>query len=596
MRARSRATVGWLIFGMSAAAFAVAACRPNETRPDPQFAQGWSPEQQTRWYSATQGSRLMPVAWFRALEQANVEQPFADPANLARFRLLPGAANNLPVGFAIDDGDDSQLGVTKLRWFEGQSPKEHWVGLNCSTCHTAQIEYGGKDLRIDGGPSLFDYQSFVEELDRALVAAHDDAGKFDRFAAKVLSGKDSPANRTLLKDALGKLIAWERRVEAINDTPLRYGYGRVDAFGHIFNKVALFNGAAEPTPNPADAPVSYPHLWDIYRHDRLQWNGIVTNARLPLGGERYLDYGALGRNAGEVIGVFGDVVTKPGNGLDGYTSSLQAKNLIDLEMQLSTLKAPKWPTALFGALDDTDAKRAMIDSGRQIFDQRCASCHANQPGTAPHKVEIVPLRADDKNATDPWMACNAITYRTATGNLKDTPKGYFGSGEKFGAEAALDDQLETVVKGAMLGKKFQIAGHALSVVFGGGGKPRVVIEETFNPALVLAACYAANSPFMAYKSRPLDGIWATAPYLHNGSVANLYELLLPPAQRRKSFRVGTRSYDPALVGYSLRDDAPGNGFVFDTSLRGNSNAGHDYGAGSLTTEQRQALLHYLKTL
>jgi hypothetical protein len=149
----------------------------------------------------------------------------------------------------------------------------------------------------------------------------------------------------------------------------------------------------------------------------------------------------------------------------------------------------------------------------------------------------------------------------------------------------------------MLGKKGQIIAQTARVFFGVGGRPRVVIEEVPNPrTLILQACFAANSPFMAYKARPLDGIWATAPYLHNGSVPNLYELLLPPTQRSKTFLMGTREYDPVLVGYSTRADAPGNGFTFDTAAIGNSNAGHEYGVGSMTPEQRQALLAYLKTL
>lgn len=586
-----------LVIAAASAAVLVSACTQTASRPQAAWSQGWTPQQQGEWYSATQGSRLLPVAWFRALEQAGSSAPFADPANLARYRLLAGGGNGLPVGVVVDEGDDSDLVVTKLRWFTGQSSKQQWVGLNCAACHTGEVSYGGKSQRIDGGPSLFDYQQFVEDLDAALVATRDDAAKFDRFAKAALAGRDTPKNRDLLRTALGQMIAWEARVEALNATPLRYGYGRVDAFGHIFNKVALYSGAPRPTPNPANAPVSYPFIWDIYRQDKLQWNGIVKNARLSLGGSRYLDYGALGRNAGEVIGVFGEVVTRPGNGLGGYRSSVSADNLIRLETQLSTLKPPPWPTALFGATDDTADKRQRIADGKALFGQHCASCHAEQPGTAQYAVRMVRLTPDDPNATDPWMACNAITYASATGKLAGTPSGYIGGGAKLGTQAPLADMLETTVKGTLVGKKGQIIAQTARVFFGVGGRPHVVVIEGVNPrSATLDACYAANSEFMAYKARPLDGIWATAPYLHNGSVASLYELLLPPAQRRKTFKVGTRSYDPDLVGYSTRDDAPGNSFTFDTSLPGNSNAGHDYGAGALSVEQRRALLAYLKTL
>lgn len=574
----------------------VAACTVTSSGAKPEPVQGWTPDEQQRWYSATQGSRMLPLAWFRALEQAEAQAPFLDRPYLTQFRLLPDGANGLPVGFAIDDNDDSALSVSKLRWFANQGARERWVGLNCSACHTGEVSYAGKPIRIDGGPSLFDYQSFIEALDKAMVATRDDPAKWGRFAKAVLGQRDTPRNRTQLLGAVNRWLEWEERVEKMNDTPLRYGPGRVDAFGHIYNKVALFSGAANPTPNPADAPVSYPFLWDIYRHDKLQWNGIATNSRLKLGGSRYLDYGALGRNSGEVIGVFGDVVARPGNSLRGYHSSIWADNLIRLETQLARLRAPAWPAA-FGALDDTDEKRAMLGEGRRVFGERCQSCHAPQSGTAPYKVTMVPLTANSPNGTDPWMACNAITYRTSTGRLKGTPKGYLGSGEKFGEEAAIADLLETMVKGALVGKKGQIIGQTARVFFGAGGEPRVVIEEVPDiRAEVLKACFEANSPYMAYKARPLDGIWATAPYLHNGSVPNLLELLLPAARRSSRFKVGTRDYDPQVVGYSTRDDAPGNSFTYDTSLTGNSNAGHEYGVGKLTDAERQALLHYLKSL
>ena len=557
----------------------------------------------------------MPLSWLRALEQADDTLPFLAPDNIASLRLLPRPGSSLPIGFAIDDNDSSDLTITKMSWFEGQPATEPWVGLNCAACHTAQIEYGAKQQRVDGGPSLFDFQSFIEMIDRSLHAtlgsatASDIAGqaKWNRFAIAVFAcvklqngcqkvgarlTRDTPANRVKLKTELARLVAWEDRVEHLNATPLRYGYGRVDAFGHIFNKIALFNGATSPTANPADAPVSYPFLWDIYRHDKLQWNGIVQSSRIHLGAHD-LDIGALGRNTGEVIGVFGDVAVRKDAGLAGYKSSIWADNLENLERQLMALKAPAWPTAMLGPSGGD------ITQGRQIFATRCASCHATQPGKAPYNVHMIPLTAASPNGTDPWMACNAIRYKSAPGNLEGTPIAYLGNGPRYdGNDAPIASMLTTTVKGTLAGKKGQIIAQAGRIFLGIDGKPRVVPEvETPNVrAMILAACFAQQSPLMAYKARPLDGIWATAPYLHNGSVPSLYQLLLPPGQRLRSFPVGTRQYDPIAVGYSIDPMAPGNSFLFDTTKVGNSNAGHDYGVGALPAAQRSALLSYLKTL
>ncbi len=574
---------------------AVASCTSYSTAAPQAGWQSWSPQQQSAWYAATQGSRLMPLAWMLALEEPGSSTAFLNPASIAGWRLLPRAdSQRLPVGFVVDDNDDSNLSISKLRWFSGQGSREKWVGMNCSACHTAELHYQGKALRVDGGPSLFDFQSFVEALDtaiRATVTAPDASDKWGRFAKAVLKADDSPANRTQLRAALTQLLAWEDRVEAMNKTPLRYGYGRVDAFGHIYNKVSLFTGAAHPTPNPADAPVSYPHIWDIHWFDKLQWNGIAENQRLG----NALDYGALGRNAGEVLGVFGDIIVKPNAGIGGYTSSIQATNLIALENQLAKLKAPTWPAA-FGTLD-----AAQVAAGKALFVADCQGCHAPLTGTF-QKVTMVPQKPGP-NATDPWMACNAITYRSATGNLQGTTVGYLGSKDKFGADAPVAVMLETTVKGALIYKKVPIVAETGRVFFGAGSTPRVVTEESPDlQGLILAACYASNSPHMAYKARPLDGIWATPPFLHNGSVPTLYDLLLPASQRPKSFMMGTREYDPAKGGYQTTAAAAGNTFQFSTvdangfPISGNSNAGHEYGVAKLTEPQRQQLLAYLKSL
>ena len=107
---------------------------------------------------------------------------------------------------------------------------------------------------------------------------------------------------------------------------------------------------------------------------------------------------------------------------------------------------------------------------------------------------------------------------------------------------------------------------------------------------------------LAYKARPLDGIWATAPYLHNGSVPSLYELLLPPDRRSREFWVGGRDFDPVNVGYAAADPGDGSGFVLRTHddagrvIEGNSNEGHVYGADRFSDDDRRALVEYMKSL
>jgi hypothetical protein len=123
-----------------------------------------------------------------------------------------------------------------------------------------------------------------------------------------------------------------------------------------------------------------------------------------------------------------------------------------------------------------------------------------------------------------------------------------------------------------------------------------------------------------YRARPLNGVWATAPYLHNGSVPSLYWMLMPAAQRPKQFCMGFRDFDPQQVGFHVEaNEAPSckNGETLFTvtgadgkPLHGNSNLGHslegsaaapdEHKAGvigrMLTDEERMDLIEYLKTL
>jgi hypothetical protein len=581
------------------------------------LVQGWSAEQQSSWYEGTQGSRLMPWSWMQALEQAGSDKPFLADDHMAGFRFMPRTTSfgaRLPVGFAIDQRDDSGLSYSRLRWFAAQGNDEKWIGLNCSACHTAQLTHAGQTVTIDGGPSLVDFQAFIEAIDAALVATRADPAKWDRFAAKVLADPKNQTDRGLLEKAVDELIAWEKENERLNRTPARYGYGRLDAFGHIFNKVsqlAVFRmpaPAPRATPNPADAPVSYPFLWDIYRQSRLQWNGIIKSVddkgkvqRLDLGGGHFLDYGALGRNSGEVIGVFGDVVIPPKPGLGGLPSSIDMNNLDRLEVVLRKLEPPKWPTS-FGALN-----QARVDAGRALYEQKgCKGCHTIEaPGTDIYNVVMVLLSRDTQgndnvNNTDPWMACNAISYTSASGKLEGVKEGYI-SGTPLGRTEPVAKMLNATVRGTLVAKWKQILATVSEIIFGVEKLPKVVgAGDVVSPEERLAArldqCYKSNSDLFAYKARPLDGIWATAPYLHNGSVPTLYDLLRPAKERPASFNVGTREYDPVKVGYVPSPGAPGNGFTLDTTLRGNSNIGHDYRVGELTEEQRWALVEYLKSL
>jgi hypothetical protein len=110
-----------------------------------------------------------------------------------------------------------------------------------------------------------------------------------------------------------------------------------------------------------------------------------------------------------------------------------------------------------------------------------------------------------------------------------------------------------------------------------------------------------------YQAPPLDGVWATAPYFHNGSAPTVYHVLNSAARPRvftRSFRTGEEEYDPLRLGWkvTILEQPPGADVseferrkVYDTARPGQSNGGHTYG-DDLTEEERLAVIEYLKTL
>jgi hypothetical protein len=607
-----------LPIAVSAVLLTPAAPAASQPAPAGDTRQGWTEKQRVAWYTASQGSRLIPREWLDALEQPDNTGMFLDPAYIRTFRYLPNPTANfnspdarcpfdksLPLGFTVDCQSDKNFSG-RLRWKTGQSDREPWVGMNCSACHTAEMTYRGATFRADGGPALADFQSFIDNLNLAVDNTAADPDKFDRFARKVLA---KPADRNALKLAVNKWIAWNDKLAALNDpnhgNPATripaYGFGRLDAIGHIFNKISLLatpDGIAHQMANVSDAPTSYPFLWNVPQLDRVEWNGIGVNS--VAAGVRY---GALGRNTGEVIGVFGDVIIRKNPGLGGYASSVAIKALDQMEAQLTKLQPPKWPAA-FGDIDPT-----LAATGRQLFASNCAGCHTvptKPPGdlTEMFKTKLQPVfpvagTSERGTGTDFWMACNAVLDGASSGLFAGN-KAQVIAGMPIPDPAPNLMLLTNAAIGVLANNKFTIVNLA---IFRSDGLPPPVpinraagVDQKKNRADACMSYKDTNpaEPKMVYKARPLQGIWATAPYLHNGSVPNLWEILLPAAQRSKTFYLGTREFDPIHVGYETAQSAD-NTFQFDTSLPGNSNAGHDYGNANLSEADRRALVEYMKT-
>jgi hypothetical protein len=109
-----------------------------------------------------------------------------------------------------------------------------------------------------------------------------------------------------------------------------------------------------------------------------------------------------------------------------------------------------------------------------------------------------------------------------------------------------------------------------------------------------------------YQAPPLDGIWATAPYLHNGSVPTVYQVLNSKARPRRftrSFHTAAEDYDPVRLGWRYREVAPPDPKlparerrkVYDTTQPGRGNGGHTFG-DDLSDDERMAVVEYLKSI
>jgi len=530
--------------------------------------QNWSDIDREYFYFADQGSRLLPYDYFLYLEQADSVNLFRDDENMRRLGLIPTikSKNNpdaLPIGLARN-GD--QMGPT------------------CAACHTQQIIYQNETIRIDGGQGFLNLNQFLTELTASIKATIDSSEKFDRFQKRLLGEGVSEKQKSVLMQQLKS--SYEKRQAHLlhNHSEVLSGFARLDAFGAILNK-ALLATEVKGNRNPPNAPTSIPYIWDTPQHDYVEWNGSQSNTGV----------GALARNIGEVIGVFGDIDTEPTRWLGlmdgGYASSIQTRELRKLERVVSKLHSPLWPDS-FPAIDVNLAKQ-----GRGLYEQHCVQCHLDIDRTNPKRLIQVRMSTISEIKTDALMAENAIYNKGKTGKFEGRPR-YYVAGDPLPAEAPAIHIANNIMVGIIKNNPLQayLAKRDAEQL----GHPDITRPPKYvDGKIIESGQEVSDDALLAYKARPLNGIWTSAPFLHNGSVPNLYQLLLPAKDRMKRFSLGSWEFDPKHVGYVL--DAEENDFLFDTSLTGNNNAGHEYGTGAygepaLTEDERWALVEYMKTL
>jgi hypothetical protein len=508
--------------------------------------QGWSHHTRQTLSFTSFGSRFIPYDWFLALEQANSANAFRDNNHMASMGFVITVADQynpdgLPVGIVRDT--DKKQG--------------DYVGLTCAACHTGQVKINGKRIRIDGGQALIDYTQFEQATLAALKATLAGYEKFSRFSQQVIASTSTTTlTPELLKTQLQTRIAELEKHYAVNATKVPYGHGRLDAFGQIFNAIAVEALNMPENIHAPNAPTSYPVLWDASHLNIVQWNASAPNK----------EPGPLFQNAITALAVYG-TVSVPEDKLT-YQSSIRISNLGDIQRDFYQLVAPQWPVAIAGTLD-----AEKITAGKKLYGQHCVQCHSIvDPTDKKRKLQAVLTPYKDVG-TDPLMVENFIQHKVKSG-LLEGDKAMVLFGDKLPAETSPLDLVTHVATGALFNQPWQTI-KALFKEYSSNDAPP---EQTV---------------FNSYKARPINGIWASAPYLHNGSVPSIYDLLLPAAQRPATFYVGNIELDVVKVGH-VYSEASGTSF-FDTRLQGNSNVGHEY-ATQINDDERWALIEYLKSL
>lgn len=639
---------------------------PNNDLMIPAY-QGWCDEDRQTYYRTPQGTDFfgLQYEWMTALEKPVGKEPLMTREYMQQLGYVYDPAKKPN----INNPEDLPVGLTWHYNDEG----DKILDITCSACHSGQLTYQGIGLVVDGSPgghaipSLDPTQLMANSI-VALTTTYINPFKFNRFAKKVL--KDVPkaeyrANKKRLRRQTWSSIKQALKYARYNLFlyPTVEGYGRTDGLGRIANTV--YGDYMTPENYKiADAPVNYPHVWDIWAFDWVQWMGSVRQA--------------MARNVNEAIGTRARANFVHAEGL--YDNSVLMPEVHCIETTLQHLEPPKWPTDLFGEID-----QKLSQEGEKIFSDTCAKCHGPFPRMA------VDGKIDYK-ATNKHHACTTCHGPMMVGadgelldltNQKDHPtvqlsaETWLGDSPEFATDTSWHDQskrsgywemvhiplrhigtdptsalnminykydlsvlVENVKKKRAEGSILRLpdpqaipdvtqAGFAQGLQYIGGelrykqyrewglmgpsGYPPAPTEDKRKAVANWDGFGEVDDPvpWRAYRPRPLEGVWSTAPFLHNGAVPSIYQMLLPVEERDAIFYVGRKEFDPNTLG--LKVGKHKGAFKFDTSIKGNSNLGHEFNDGlcgdgvigyeikqrpgycrQFTERERLAILEYLK--
>jgi hypothetical protein len=596
------------------------------------YDRGW-------YYKFSQGSRIVPFAWYRSLQLPGSSTLFVAD-RLAHYGYIPWPAN-------MDNNPYRSLVAIGFGYDPDNAPIAKgggWLSMNCAACHTGTIRFpdGKHNMIIEGGPAHADFTRFITDLAQALTETANDATRFAGFAGRVAKVQGETDKNRLMQE----LRPFAANFVTFADTSQPHSPalpGRLDAFTFIMNRVLSIDLNNQPFPNARfpDAPVRYPWLWNTNSYAWVQYTANLPNDR---------GAGLPGRNFGQALGVFAampDLASVPHFGskpdvfeyagaLVSYFSSVLIKNQASATDRIDDLRPPKWPLPLDSRL---------VACGRMIFNGNaagaapcfdpqvnCASCHRPRAKDGSFPVVTVGVAAQCDQSATPGspevegcglgtdsraayiLACDTaapgplasawyIDRKNAgaiwQGDLpilqfKSEPGNSIELTQEVGASSFVATSAPWLFK--LIGRAKSAAQVAtilgatnLSVLRGAiaqapqGFVARAGGSSCANDTNADMPEPSAIPPTLAYRAVALNGIWAAGRYLHNGSVPTLRDLLKHScAPADAAARPDDCRPDRFTTGSDVYDIknvgfvfGPNDGAEFDTSVWGNRNTGHE---------------------
>jgi hypothetical protein len=523
-----------LAIAVATSAFAASSDQPAKAKIDLAQVSKWSADDLDFFLHGSMSTEVVPERALRAF--IKIYPDLFPAADLAYLGLIPDPQFGWPIGFSRK---------SEVKHLGGQPA----VGINCASCHVAQINSSAtkEPIRILGATSHFNVEAFFGAVLVSTFRTSDPANmkKFlsayldlsdpksgkegQRLLEKAWQFQEKEMLATLKADPFGAKDVAPGELHQIDSESLQLDQISLERDGDIVtcaqSLVKLFHNVRAALHVPDQPPEKVPPASGPGRNDAF---GLLSASLL----NKPQPYAPI------KFGLVWDVDKRTWVHWDGNTKSPIARNLLASLGLGAPLHGKRGDLDFATVKRQTDLSESIrppkypfaIDQaaakrGAAHFETNCASCHG---GPESDKR----LYSTAEVGTDPRRA-ELFTEKQAEGF------------NKFLAE------LEAV-------------GYEPPKEFG--------VRSTGK-----------------YFAATLGGVWARSPYLHNGSVRTMQELLTAPAQRARTFHRGSQAYDANQMGYT---DA--GAYVFDAATEGNSNAGHDYGT-KLSSEQKRELMEYLKT-